>query len=133
MAPQVKDPTWNHADKVNNYFFCKYCKKHIKEGGIHRLKQHLASQRGQVSPCDAPNIDAIRLELINLLEKHKEEKVRKKEMEAEIGRREHALAKTSVEGSCSDPSVHVRDPFLYMPPPSTHSQIFHLPHLLMPL
>ena len=51
MAPKAKDPAWAHADVVEGEM---YCKKLIKGGGIFRLKQHLASIKGQVKACEAP-------------------------------------------------------------------------------
>jgi hypothetical protein len=84
MAPIVEEPTWIHVDLVDVDIYCKYCKKHIngRGGGIHRLKQHLASIRGQVAPCMAPleEIGNIRLELQNQFAKFEEDKARKKEM-----------------------------------------------------
>jgi hypothetical protein len=56
----------------------------------------------------------------NMLEKFKEDKARQKEIEAEIGRKRQlamgSQTNPSVEGSCSNPSVNVRDPFWYVPP-----------------
>ena len=54
MAPKAKDLAWAHADVVEGEMYCKYCKKLIKGGGIFRLKQHLASIKGQVKACEAP-------------------------------------------------------------------------------
>jgi hypothetical protein len=60
-------------------------KTHRSWGGIHRLKQHLAGIRGQVTPCDAPDIGPIRLEMQNMFEKFEEDESRPKEIKAEIG------------------------------------------------
>ena len=54
MAPKAKDTAWAHADVVDGVMYCKYCKKLIKGGGIYRLKQHLASIKGEVKACEAP-------------------------------------------------------------------------------
>jgi hypothetical protein len=86
MAPQIKDIAWTHVDVLDNEMYCKYCKKHIKGcGGIHRLKQHLASIRSQVAPCGAKHIGHIRLKMQKLFEKFKENKARQKEIDAQIG------------------------------------------------
>jgi hypothetical protein len=78
MVPRVKNAAWIHVDVVDGEMYCKYCKKHIEEGGIHRLKQHLAGIRGQISPCEAPTEDIghIRLKLQNQFEKFEEDKAR---------------------------------------------------------
>ena len=67
MAPRVKDPTWIYVDVIDNRMYCKFCKKHIKRGGIHKLKKHLTGIRGQIAPYKAPTkeIGEIRLELQN--------------------------------------------------------------------
>ena len=58
--------------------------KHIRGGGIHRVKQHLVGIRGQVLPCEAPNevIGEIRVDLLNQFKKIEEDKTRQKEIEA---------------------------------------------------
>ena len=46
-----EDPAWAHARAVpnaKNNSICLHCHKLIKEGGITRLKYHLARIRGQV-------------------------------------------------------------------------------------
>ena len=125
MAPKAKDPAWVHADVNEGLMYCKYCHKLIRGGGIFRLKQHLAGVRGQITPCDAPLkvIGHIREEMIKVLEKLEEDKVRQKEIEDEIGRRRSIAQMREVnptfdyEGSSSIPSTNVRDPFHYVPPP----------------
>jgi hypothetical protein len=53
MAPKDKrDPTWAHCHlDEEGIKVCNYCGKRIKGGGIHRIKEHLAHERGQVEPC----------------------------------------------------------------------------------
>ena len=82
MAPRVKDAAWAYAEMVDNQIHWKFCHKKIKEGrgGIHRLKQHLAGIRGQITPCESPQIGEIRKELLNSFEKFREEKDRQKEI-----------------------------------------------------
>ena len=47
----------------------------------------MAGIRGQITPCESPQIAEIRKELLNSFEKFQEEKARQKEIEAEIGRK----------------------------------------------
>ena len=120
MAPRAKDAAWAHVESVDGEIFCKYCNKHIRGGGIHRVKQHLAEIRGQILPCEAPNevIRGIRADLLNNFKIFEEDKARQKEIEAEIGRKRE-LANATVrrsglnefEGSSSAPSSIGKDPF----------------------
>lgn len=53
--PRASDPGWAHGIMVNGgrqKIKCKYCHKIMLGGGISRLKQHLAGERGNVSPCE---------------------------------------------------------------------------------
>ena len=55
MPPRTSDPGWAHGIMVNGgrqKIKCKYCHKVMLGGGISRLKQHLAGERGNVAPCD---------------------------------------------------------------------------------
>ena len=125
MAPKAKDPAWVHAEVNEGLMYCKYCHKLIRGGGIFRLKQHLAGVRGQITPCDAPLkvTGHIREEMIRVLEKLEEDKVRQKEIEDEVGRRRsiaqmrEANPTFDYQGSSSIPSANVGDPFHYVPPP----------------
>lgn len=57
-----KDPAWNHVhmfkheDRVQ--LRCIYCSKLFKGGGINRIKQHLAKQKGDAAVCERvpPNV-----------------------------------------------------------------------------
>jgi hypothetical protein len=80
MAPQVKDPTWIHVDVDDDDLYCKYYKKYIKRGHMHRLKQHFTGQRGQVAPSNTKDIGPIKLEMQNVVQKFKEDKARQKEI-----------------------------------------------------
>ncbi|KAF1895824.1 hypothetical protein Lal_00037940 [Lupinus albus] len=49
------DPTWDHCQLVQdvdgkNNIKCLYCSKCYKGGGIHRIKQHLGGEKGDVLP-----------------------------------------------------------------------------------
>ena len=81
MAPRAKDAAWAHVEIVDGEVFCKYCNKHIRGGGIHRVKQHLDGIRGQVLPCEvlpceASNevIGGTRAYLLNQFKKFEEDK-----------------------------------------------------------
>lgn len=55
MPPRASDPGWAHGIMVNGgrqKIKCKYCHKVMLGGGISRLKQHLAGERGNVAPCE---------------------------------------------------------------------------------
>ncbi|KAJ8460088.1 hypothetical protein OPV22_033014 [Ensete ventricosum] len=55
MPTRATDIGWAHGAMVNGdrqKIECKYCHKVILGGGISRLKQHLAGERGNIAPCD---------------------------------------------------------------------------------
>lgn len=55
VPPRASDPGWAHGIMVNGgrqKIKCKYCNKVMLGGGISRLKQHLAGERGNVTPCE---------------------------------------------------------------------------------
>ncbi|KAJ4719983.1 HAT transposon superfamily [Melia azedarach] len=59
ITPQKHDPAWKHCQMFKNgdkvQLKCMYCCKLFKGGGIHRLKEHLACQKGNASMCsDVP-------------------------------------------------------------------------------
>lgn len=92
-------------------------------GGIHRLKQHLAGIRGQITPCQAPSTQiGVIMELLNSFEKFEQEKARQKEIEAEIGRKRSiqqmmaANPHFDFEGSSYIPCTNASNPFCYVPP-----------------
>lgn len=49
------DPAWKHVQMFKNgdkvMLKCIYCLKMFKGGGIHRIKEHLACQKGNASTC----------------------------------------------------------------------------------
>ena len=68
MAPKDrKDVAWVHCQLVEGKMVCNYCQKKVGGGGINRLKQHLASIRGNVRPCLKVS-DDLRVEMLGLLE-----------------------------------------------------------------
>lgn len=55
VPPRATDPGWAHGTMVNGgrqKIKCRYCDKIFLGGGISRLKQHLAGERGNVAPCE---------------------------------------------------------------------------------
>ncbi|XP_009418974.2 uncharacterized protein LOC103999056 [Musa acuminata AAA Group] len=55
IPTRATDIGWAHGAMVNGdrqKIECKYCHKIILGGGISRLKQHLAGERGNIAPCD---------------------------------------------------------------------------------
>ncbi|XP_020585352.1 uncharacterized protein LOC110028004 isoform X2 [Phalaenopsis equestris] len=52
---RATDVGWDHGTMVNGdrqKIMCRYCQKIILGGGISRLKQHLAGERGNIAPCE---------------------------------------------------------------------------------
>ncbi|KDP27070.1 hypothetical protein JCGZ_22067 [Jatropha curcas] len=79
--PRATDPGWAHGTMVNGgrqKIKCKYCHKIFLGGGISRLKQHLAGERGNVAPCeDVPEYVKVQIQQhlgFKVLEKLKKQK-----------------------------------------------------------
>ncbi|KAF7816411.1 DNA binding protein [Senna tora] len=55
ITSQKHDPAWKHCQMFKNgdrvQLKCIYCLKMFKGGGIHRIKEHLACQKGNASTC----------------------------------------------------------------------------------
>ncbi|KAL3835402.1 hypothetical protein ACJIZ3_010138 [Penstemon smallii] len=55
VTPLNRDPAWNHCERLKNgnkvQLKCIYCGKIFKGGGIYRLKEHLAGQKGNGVTC----------------------------------------------------------------------------------
>lgn len=55
ITSQKHDPAWKHCQMFKNgervQLKCIYCSKLFKGGGIHRIKEHLAGQKGNASTC----------------------------------------------------------------------------------
>ncbi|EPS63146.1 hypothetical protein M569_11643 [Genlisea aurea] len=55
MTSQKHDPAWKHCQMFKTeekiHLKCIYCGKIFKGGGIHRIKEHLAGQKGNASTC----------------------------------------------------------------------------------
>ena len=75
------DPAWSHGEAVGSKskVKCNYCGRVIN-GGITRLKQHLAHVSGQVMKCHKvpPNVRAEMQELLNASAKKKRSTSKKK-------------------------------------------------------
>ncbi|KAD7480173.1 hypothetical protein E3N88_03309 [Mikania micrantha] len=80
---QKHDPAWKHChmyksgDKVQ--LKCIYCGKMFKGGGIHRIKEHLAGQKGNASSClrVQPDVRLMMQESLNgvVVKKRKKQKL----------------------------------------------------------
>ncbi|OVA17809.1 zinc finger protein [Macleaya cordata] len=59
------DPAWKHVQMFKNgnrvQLKCVYCLKLFSGGGIHRIKEHLACQKGNASCCSRVPLDVRRL------------------------------------------------------------------------
>ncbi|XP_021295794.1 uncharacterized protein LOC110425258 isoform X2 [Herrania umbratica] len=55
ITSQKHDPAWKHCQMFRNgervQLKCIYCGKIFRGGGIHRIKEHLAGQKGNASTC----------------------------------------------------------------------------------
>lgn len=55
VTSQKHDPAWKHCQMYKNgdrvQLKCIYCGKIFKGGGIHRIKEHLACQKGNAATC----------------------------------------------------------------------------------
>ena len=88
-STEMDDIGWRFAEAIDgsrHKMSCKLCGK-IITGGITRLKQHLAHQKGQVSGC--PNVTTeIRTEMMRHLmgvqDKKKDKRKQTEEVEAQI-------------------------------------------------
>ncbi|KAK3006446.1 hypothetical protein RJ639_015956 [Escallonia herrerae] len=81
------DPAWAHGKVVagkRNNTICIHCNKHLKGGGITRLKMHLAGVTGQVEACKKAPHD-VRWQMKQLLEGYQKEKARKEKLNVDIG------------------------------------------------
>ena len=86
----------------------------------------MAGLRGQITPCDAQNIGEIRKELKEQFQKFEEDKIRQKEIQAEIGRKRNiqnmmagnsSFESFNYQDSSSIPSTDAsKNPFRYVPP-----------------
>ncbi|KAK3228588.1 hypothetical protein Dsin_000469 [Dipteronia sinensis] len=80
LAPhRATDPGWAHGTMVNGgrqKIKCKYCHKIFLGGGISRLKQHLAGERGNVAPCEEVPED-VKLEIQQHLDFKLSEKLKR--------------------------------------------------------
>ncbi|KAL6503722.1 hypothetical protein OROGR_025645 [Orobanche gracilis] len=70
LTSQKHDPAWKHCQMFKNgdrvQLKCIYCGKIFKGGGIHRIKEHLAGQKGNAATCLRVQPD-VRLEMLESL------------------------------------------------------------------
>ncbi|KAJ8775002.1 hypothetical protein K2173_020006 [Erythroxylum novogranatense] len=84
---RYNDPAWAHAGVVpgqKNHTICLFCNKHLKGGGITRLKRHLAGVKGDVEACKKVSHD-VKWQMKTLLDEHQFEKDRRERLNLEIG------------------------------------------------
>ncbi|KAL3523848.1 hypothetical protein ACH5RR_016682 [Cinchona calisaya] len=83
VTSQKHDPAWKHCQMYKNgervQLKCVYCGKIFKGGGIHRIKEHLAGQKGNASSClrVQPDVRLLMQESLNgvVLKKRKKQKL----------------------------------------------------------
>ncbi|XP_011085038.1 uncharacterized protein LOC105167143 isoform X2 [Sesamum indicum] len=70
VTSQKHDPAWKHCQMFKNgdrvQLKCIYCGKIFKGGGIHRIKEHLAGQKGNAATCLRVQPD-VRLQMLESL------------------------------------------------------------------
>lgn len=83
VTSQKHDPAWKHCQMYKNgervQLKCVYCGKFFKGGGIHRIKEHLAGQKGNASSClrVLPDVRLLMQESLNgvVMKKRKKQKL----------------------------------------------------------
>ncbi|XP_019238143.1 PREDICTED: uncharacterized protein LOC109218243 isoform X2 [Nicotiana attenuata] len=83
VTSQKHDPAWKHCQMYKNgarvQLKCIYCGKIFKGGGIHRIKEHLAGQKGNASTClrVQPDVRLLMQESLNgvVMKKRKKQKL----------------------------------------------------------
>ncbi|XP_059297402.1 uncharacterized protein LOC132050255 isoform X1 [Lycium ferocissimum] len=83
VTSQKHDPAWKHCEMYMNgervQLKCIYCGKIFKGGGIHRIKEHLAGQKGNASTClrVQPDVRLLMQESLNgvVMKKRKKQKL----------------------------------------------------------
>ncbi|XP_027336589.1 uncharacterized protein LOC113850304 isoform X2 [Abrus precatorius] len=87
ITSQKHDPAWKHVQMFKNgdkvQLKCIYCLKMFKGGGIHRIKEHLACQKGNASTCSRVPYD-VRLHMQQSLDGVVVKKRKKQKIEEEI-------------------------------------------------
>ncbi|KAI8528485.1 hypothetical protein RHMOL_Rhmol12G0151700 [Rhododendron molle] len=87
-APAKSDgPAWAYSKLVlgkKNNTICLFCNKHLKGGGITRLKQHLAGVKGEVEACKNVPMD-VKWPMNQTLEGYKQEKERRERISKAVG------------------------------------------------
>ena len=75
MAPRDEDIGWSFGELVDGNkrkIRCKFCHK-IINGGITRLKQHLAHKTGDVAACEKVSVE-VKRDMMGLLMEFKDKR-----------------------------------------------------------
>ncbi|KAH9702297.1 BED-type domain-containing protein [Citrus sinensis] len=87
ISSQKHDPAWKHCQMFKNgdrvQLKCLYCFKLFRGGGIHRIKEHLACQKGNASTCSRVPLD-VRLAMQQSLDGVVVKKKKKQKIAEEI-------------------------------------------------
>ena len=82
------DPAWEHfslgADEKGwNTFTCIYCRKTYKDGGINRMKKHLAGIKGDIGSCKKVSHD-VRYQMLEYVKEFELKKKAEKQHQEEM-------------------------------------------------
>ncbi|KAL3845490.1 hypothetical protein ACJIZ3_002893 [Penstemon smallii] len=87
VTPQEQDPAWKHClmFKIGHLveLKCVYCGKNFNVDGIHRIKEHLAGQKGNVATCSRVQPD-VQLQMLESLNGIAVNKIKKENLAEEI-------------------------------------------------
>lgn len=82
IGTQKHDPAWKHCLMIRSgdrtVLKCKYCLKQFLGGGIHRIKEHLARQKGNASCCVKvpPEVQSAMLQSLESAQARKKRRVK---------------------------------------------------------
>ncbi|GER36693.1 hAT transposon superfamily [Striga asiatica] len=100
VTSQKHDPAWKHCQMFKNgdkvQLKCIYCGKIFKGGGIHRIKEHLAGQKGNAATCLRVQPD-VRLQMLESLNGVAVKKRKKQKLAEEISIYDSPVAAHSTE------------------------------------
>ncbi|KAG8390833.1 hypothetical protein BUALT_Bualt01G0124600 [Buddleja alternifolia] len=104
VTSQKHDPAWKHCQMFKNgdrvHLKCIYCGKIFKGGGIHRIKEHLAGQKGNAATCLRVQPD-VRLQMLESLNGVAVKKRKKHKLAEEMSGYDNPGVNEVVNNHCS--------------------------------